>query len=53
MWRTIAKYEKILGIDIRTEFPEVGPHANIEYRMISALCTSALKQISASTIQAI
>ena len=25
--RTIAKYEKILGIDIREEFPEEGPHA--------------------------
>jgi hypothetical protein len=26
--RTIAKYEKILGINIREEFPEEGPYAN-------------------------
>ena len=37
--RTIRKYEANLGIDIRTEFPEVGPDAerSIGYRIASRL----------------
>jgi hypothetical protein len=33
--RTIKKYEEILGIDIRSEFPEVGPDAerSLGYRV--------------------
>jgi hypothetical protein len=37
--RTIKKYEEILGIDIRTEFPEVGPDAerSLGYRFAQQL----------------
>ena len=37
--RTIKKYEEILGIDIRIEFPEVGPDAerSLGYRFARTL----------------
>ena len=37
--RTVKKYEEILGIDVRVEFPEVGPlaHRSVGWTIVESL----------------